>query len=183
MREAHSITHEGVVAQRVVVTFSNRGRVVINTAVAPLVRSEQAERMTQMTTGTGTSRRGWLDQLEQATHNASHELWELPEPLTDPFASPRSRLDATLDSYRHSTEARSLIDWAVIQTGLEDPLSKYTRQDLEQAFARFARDRDRHLVGLVRQLKRAGQQALLKEAQRAATTNAARNALNKAMRG
>ena len=183
VRQAQPINHQGTTAQRLVVEFTNRGRAVINTAVAPLTPREQATNMTRTTTGSPTSRRGWLDELEHATRNASHELWELPEAMTDPFASAKSRLEATLDSYRFSTEARSLIDWAVMQTGLEDPLSKYTRQELEQAFPRFARDRDQHLKALVFQLKRSGQAALLAEAQRNARNNAARNALNKAMRG
>ena len=184
VRQAQPINHQGITAQRLVVEFTNRGRAVINTAVAPLIApKENASNMTRTTTGSTTTRRGWLDELEQATRNASHELWELPEAMTDPFASARGRLQATLDSYRFSTEARSLIDWAVMQTGLEDPLSKYTRQELEQAFPRFARDRDQHLKALVFQLKRGGQSALLAEAQRETRNKDARNALNKAMRG
>ncbi|MFA9479207.1 hypothetical protein ACERK3_13020 [Phycisphaerales bacterium AB-hyl4] len=125
---------------------------------------------------------GWLEQLEQATRNRSHELWELPDTMTDPFASTRSRLQATLESYRFSTDARSLIEWATMQTGLNDPLTKYTRQELEQAFPRFARDRDQHLSSLVRQIKRNGNAAVLNETLQATRQPAARTALAKAIR-
>lgn len=130
----------------------------------------------------GSGGGGWLAQLERANGHAKHELWELPKTMTDPFASLGQRLDATLDSYRFSTEPRSLIDWAVAQTGLNDPLSKYTRHELEQAFPRFARDRDQHLVSLVRQIKRKGDLLLLTQASQKTRYASARNALQKAMR-
>jgi hypothetical protein len=128
-----------------------------------------------------TSSGGWLDQLERSNKN-SHELWELPEALTDVFTSDLQRLLATLDSYKYTTEPRPLIDWAVMQTGMDDPLSKYTRHDLEQAFARFARDRDLHLKEFVRQLKRNGKQQILVQARLKATNLAGQSALDRAMR-
>ena len=47
-----------------------------------------------------------------------HKLWHLPEAMTDPFASLGARLSATLDSYRFSTDPKSLIDWAVLNRWL-----------------------------------------------------------------
>ncbi|MEX1017480.1 MAG: DUF3553 domain-containing protein [Phycisphaeraceae bacterium] len=195
VRQAQPITHQGVRAQRLAVDFANRGRVVINTAVAPLqparqtqtTAKEQSSTMTRTPSSTSGNLSnevgsGWLEQLEQSTRNRSHELWELPDNMTDPFASPKKRLLATLESYRFSTDARSLIDWAVGQTGLNDPMSKYTRQELEQAFPRFARDRDQHLAALVRQIKRNGEQHLLSEALQSTRHPAARTALAKAIR-
>ncbi len=38
VKEASHITYQGDAAQRVAVQFANKGRVVINTAVAPLAR-------------------------------------------------------------------------------------------------------------------------------------------------
>ena len=125
---------------------------------------------------------GWLAELERANGAQKHELWDLSGPMTDPFADLTQRLEATLDSYKYSTEPRSLIDWAVVQTGLDDPLSKYTRPELEQAFARYARDRDQHLHDLIRQLKRKGQAAVLNQALSRLKLAAARTALQKAMR-
>ena len=183
VRTVQSITHLGQPAQRVSVDFARRGRVVINTAIAGLVSGGNGS-MTTTSTGASGKEGGWLTALEQerqGRRNGEHyELWELPEAMTDPFASVERRLEATLDSFRYSTEARSLIDWAVTQTGLDDPLTKYTRQELEQAFPRYARDRDAHLLELVRTLKRSNAQEALKRA-RKHKLDAARAAFDRAM--
>ena len=120
---------------------------------------------------------GWLNDLEGQTS----ELWALPDALTDPFASLGQRLKATLETYRYSIDSRALFDWAVRQTGLNDPLSKYNRTELEQAFPRFARDRDLHLRDIVRQLKRSDGFHALKEAGRGLFP-AGQSALDRAMR-
>ncbi len=125
---------------------------------------------------------GWLDQLETAG-GKKHELWELPDDLTDPFATPEQRLKATLDSYRYSTEPRALIEWAIVQTGLDDPLTKYTRPELEQAFPRFARDRDAHLRSQIREFKRKNDLATIKACQKGGLMPAAQSALDRALRG
>lgn len=190
--QAMTITHEGKPAQRLIVRFANHGQVTINTGVAPLLRKEAVVPMRDHSTIVSeTSSRlalaakeksagGWLDSLGEKRNGK--ELYSLPEAMTDPFASLSKRLQATLDSYRFSTEPRSLIDWGVVQTGLNDPLSKYTRHDLEQAFPRFARDRDQHLVELVRQIKRQGKAEVFNEVLQATSNATARNALQRAMR-
>ena len=213
VKEASRITYKGAAAQRVAVQFANKGRVVINTAVAPLTRGEQAaqtddarqrpsdsinrphrdSRQPPMQTRSAPQQRpesatdnadaGWLNELEQAQRTGPHgELAELPEAMTDPFSSPRRRLDATLESYRFTNAPRSLIDWAVAQTGLDDPLSRHTRHELEEAFERFQRLRDQHLKQLVQQLKQKGEQATLNDALQATRHRDARNALHKLMR-
>ena len=69
-----------------------------------------------------------------------------------------------------------------MQTGLDDPLTRYTRQELEQAFPRFTRDRDQHLYQLVRQFKRNNDtQGLRSIADRSRNPRAARSALDKAL--
>jgi len=102
--------------------------------------------------------------------------------MTDPFASLGARLKATLESFRYSTDAKSIIDWAVAQTGLNDPLSKYTRHELEGAFPRFAHLRDKHLQELVKQIKQKGKVELFQEALTTATSDAAKVGLQRAMR-
>ena len=178
------VQHQGRAAQRLVVRFAHHQRVTINTAVAPLIPKESYNAMrssNNVTSGTSTLEGGWLGALEQDADE--HELWRLPESMTDPFSSLTRRLQATLDSFRFSTEPRSLTAWAVAQTGLEDPLTKYTRQVLEQAFPRFARDRNNHLHELVRQIKRQNEHALLHDTLQNIRTEVARKALEKAMRG
>jgi len=123
---------------------------------------------------------GWLGGIGQKSDAV--ELAKLPDAMTDPFAGVGKRLQATLDSYRFSTEPRSLIEWGVAQTGLNDPLSKFTRHELEQAFPRFARDRDNHLQELVRLIKKQGKVELFQQALTGSNNPAARNALQRAIR-
>ncbi|MFW6058917.1 MAG: DUF3553 domain-containing protein [Phycisphaeraceae bacterium] len=201
VKDAARITYRGSPAQRVAVQFANKGRVVINTAVAPLAPEHEADKaasrfdrasqqVTQQDTPTNMQNRstppvpdaGWLNELENRRGPGAAALAELPEAMTDPFASFRRRLEATLDSYRFTNAPRSLIDWAVAQSGHEDPLSHYTRHELEEAFERFTRERDRHLQDLVRQIKTKGEQQLLRDALQSTRHDKARERLRKLMR-
>jgi hypothetical protein len=143
-------------AQRLVVRFANHGRVTVNTAFASIVAANGD--------GSATQAKGWLDRMADRSGTAAAaapagKLDDLPEPCTDPFASLTGRLRATLDLYRFGRDPRSLIDWAVGQTGLTDPLSQYSRHELEQGYQAFERMRDAHLVELLRTARRNGEQA------------------------
>ena len=113
--------------------------------------------------GPGGEDGGWLTEMESGDRGPHGELYDLPDPCIDPFATPESRLKATLETFRFSKDPRSLIDWAVMQTKLKDPLSKYTRSQLEQAFPRFERDRNQHLWQLVRDFKHRNQLGLVRD--------------------
>lgn len=187
--EARLIQHEGRSAQRLVVTFPNRGRVVINTALAPLelqadrpLNAQEPSTSMNATQRTTSSEGGWLAALERNGKPRGSELWALPTSFSDPFLSDAQRLHNVLDSFRFGLDARSLIDWAVAQTGLADPLTKYTRHELEQGYQHFARDRELHLRDMVRQLKRQGQHVLLEQAMSRCRIPEARQALSRAMR-
>ena len=121
---------------------------------------------------------GWLDSLTES--NPQQELWRLPDAMTDPFSNSAKRLEATLDSYRFTTEPRSLMDWAVTQTGLGDPMTKFTRHELEQGFERFAHNRDQHLKKLVKQMRAGGEGAAIHNIRRYLKVPAAVSALDKA---
>ncbi|MEM6553545.1 MAG: hypothetical protein AAF750_15625, partial [Planctomycetota bacterium] len=125
--------------------------------------------------------KGWLDQLEGPSAT-DRNLWDLPPDVTDPFATPEQRLEATLKTYRFNTQPGPLFEWAVTQTGLDDPLSAHTRVELEQAFPRFARDRDAHLRELVKQLKRSNEHEFLRKLMNKTQHPPARSALEKAIR-
>jgi hypothetical protein len=142
-------------AQRLVVTFTNHGRVTVNTAFASIIPANGNGHDT-------AAPAGWLDRVagqNAAVASNPLALSELPEACTDPFASLASRLRATLDLYRFDRGPRALIDWAVAQTGLTDPLSQYNRHELEQQFEAFERARQNHLIDLLRTAKRNGEQA------------------------
>jgi len=185
IEQARPAQHESRPAQRLVVNFARHKRVTLNSGVAPLQAADAAqhapdhpEKSTNMSSTNASSDKGWLAQLE-AAQTGGHELWDLPEATTDPFASLADRIQATLDTYRFSTEPKSLIDWAAVQTGLNDPLSKYTRHELEQAFPRFTRDRDKHLKDLIWQARKASPDTL-KQVRRGIRHPKAQSAFDKA---
>ena len=197
--QAIAITHEGRPAQRLVVDFSNHGRATINTGVAPLSAQSANVSMNMNSTSSsvfskssptvssitgGSASRGWLDAID-ALNRTEHELWRLGDAMIDPFLPVSKRLQATLESYRFGVDPRQaklLLDWAVGQTGLKDPMTKYTRHELEQGFRRFVRDRDNHLFDLVRQIKRANRSDIFDELRKQPMDPLAKVMLDKAIR-
>jgi hypothetical protein len=189
--QAVKIEHHGQSAQRLVVSFANQGRVTINTAIAKLVlKGRKTPEVTNAAPPPMPAPRatrddgGWLGNLaKQNNPRAEQELWVLPESMRDPFVSDSTRLRAILDSFRFNNDPRSLLDWAISQTGLRDPLSKYTRHELEEGYIRFVREREQHLFQLVQQLKKQGGAAILEGLWSELHNRAARQALRKAMQG
>ncbi len=182
-----AIKHDGRQAQRLVVRFVHHGRVTLNTAIAPVAPKGSPNR----TPDPGSLLVAEEDQPRFRQEQDLKQLASLPEPMTDPFASLPSRLRATLDSYRFSAEPhhacnprdpKRLIGWAISQTHTEDPLSHFTRQQLEQAYGRFARDRDAHLIQLVQLAKKQGHAAQLEHIAAQLRDSVARAALAAAMK-
>ncbi|BAM04848.1 DUF3553 domain-containing protein [Phycisphaera mikurensis] len=230
VRDTQATTHNGAAAQKLTIDFANRGRAVINTAVAPLekigsdapagsVRAAKAtthrgsaaqlwsghpERLKAASAedreaaaeeaGTALLERGgrngkriadqgWLDELESGGGSGGkHELWELPDAMTDPFIDIRDRLRNTLLSYRFTEDPRSIIEWATSQTGLDDPLTRYTRHEMEQAFPRFCRDRDNHFRKMAFDLKKKRDARTLKSAMKGGLPPAGQSAVDKALK-
>ena len=191
--DAQPASHDGIAAQRLRIDFANKRNTTLNTAVAPLVSGEQINKSMNptpkglgqdmsMSTNTGNKpTAGWLDDLEGA-NGGKRELWDLPDGCDDPFSSDEEQLDVTLDTFKYSTDPGPLFQWAVVQTGLDDPLTKYTRVELEQAFPRYTRDRDNRLFELVRLLKRNGQIEMLRRKAQSCPHRAGRQMLEKAIR-
>ena len=94
---------------------------------------------------------------------------ELPPDATDPFLTPERRLKNLLGLFRFEGGAK-LIDWAVAQSGLDDPLSRFNRTELEVFYKDWCRERDLQLFRLVNDFRRKRQpvDALLVDAPRAA---------------
>ena len=190
--DAQPASHNGVEAQRLRVDFANKRNTTINTAIAPLVSGDQLNanhtpmpkglgQDMSMSTNTSKPGSGWLDELE-GSNGGKRELWDIPDACDDPFSSDEEQLDATLDTFKYSTDPGPLFKWAVVQTGLDDPLTKYTRVELEQAFPRYTRDRDNRLFELVRLMKRNGQIDLLRRKAQQCPHRAGRQLLEKAIR-
>ncbi|RNC81011.1 MAG: DUF3553 domain-containing protein [Phycisphaera sp.] len=88
------------------------------------------------------------------------KLERMPEDAIDPFISLEKRFEFTLKLYRFSDQGGSLLDWAAMQTGLADPLTRFLRHDLEMHFAKFRRNLDRHTGALASQVSRQSKQTL-----------------------
>ncbi|MFI4896889.1 MAG: DUF3553 domain-containing protein [Phycisphaerales bacterium JB059] len=172
---ASAETHEGRPVQRLTVRFERAGVKTLSTAHADL-RPAPTEPASDPAAPEG----------EQASEPVTPErMISIPEPARDPFASPIDRLSQTLALYRFSNQGGSLLDWAAMQSGLADPLTRFSRHDLEDLYDRFNRTLDQHLGDLVVEVKKAvGTSVRAEELQRviAAAPPAARQALQRVRR-
>lgn len=151
---AEACVAEGVSTWRVGVRFPNAGLKTFITNVAPIERVEAdepigapgASAMADAMRHAGDSLLGPM-----AEKKLREAMAVLPERCTDPFKTVEQRVELTLELYRFEASGRSLMDWAVVQTGLDDPLSRFNRHELEAFFERWAIERDRQLVRLLKE--------------------------------
>jgi hypothetical protein len=146
--------------QRLSVRFPNAGIKTIVTGYADLVRvTDNIDPITANETEIAQywnrmSESDWLGDV--ARKKVEQAMITLPEDVRDPFASLAKRLSLTLGLYRFDRSGRGLMDWAVAQTGLDDPLSKFTRHELEQKFDRWAFERENYLAKLLQEARAPG---------------------------
>ncbi len=147
-----SVCQDGKDAQRLTIRFDRAGTKTISTAVASLAPADTACQVppdrpaappTASAAEPGRTRTELLQQMVR-----------IPDSASDPFRPLASRLEATTGLYRFAPTGQLLLDWAAAQTGLADPLSTFTRPDLEEAFKRFRAVLDAHLRTLVHQARR-----------------------------
>ncbi len=156
-----NLTHEGEPCQRLSARFERAGLKTILTAIVQIVPAEALP-----VPAAGSDAENPQSNVAQINGNAQaseahlegRELKEifgvLPEATRDPFSSLAERLAATLAIYRYEPTGGSLLDWASVQARMADPLSRYSRTELEQEFQRFAYERDTHLKKLVHETRR-----------------------------
>jgi hypothetical protein len=165
---ASGTIHEGKPCQRVVVRFERAGVKTLSTAIADLrPASESSLLVAEPENGNGvahsgdndapliseaSSESGWLGKA--SAPSTIEVMSRLPETTTDPFSTLAARLKATIDLYRFTDSGASLLDWAAAQSGLKDPLSRFSRHELEQLFKRFSFVRDDHLKKVVLEMKK-----------------------------
>ncbi len=143
------LTVNGERAQRVSVRFANGGLKQISTAHTEL------ELLTGDAAPDGAPLGGW-DRMKEgdwlaplAQRKVGEAMTSLPPELRDPFNSLARRLATCLDLYRFDRSGRSIIDWAIGQSGLEDPLTRFTRHELEVLFDQWAGEREAMLQRLL----------------------------------
>ena len=154
---AQSLSHEGVPCQRLTLRFERAGLKTVSTAFAELRPAEEslapAAVATAPAAGPAEGEGTWLDEVE--ARDLPRRMAILPEETRDPFASLESRIRATLGLYRFADHGAPLLDWAAMQTGLADPMTRFSRHELEEYFRRFAHERERQLKALVAEARRA----------------------------
>jgi hypothetical protein len=172
VRSAESIVQDGVRCQRVTVRFDRAGVKTLSTAFADLrPRDGAPARLVEPEIAVH-------DPLGPPSQNLEEQLLAIPDDAVDPFKSRKARLQSTLGLYRFTSGGASLLDWAASQTGLKDPLSKFSRHELERLFDRFRANLDAHLKKLTFEMRKADP-AGLSEATAAAGPEA-RQALRRA---
>jgi len=165
-------THEGRSVQRLTVRFERGGLKTVMTGVADIRPADAAASEGAEDQGGPAA---WLE-VASAEEIPRH-MARLPEETRDPFSTLESRLQATLGLYRFSDGGGSLLDWAAMQTGLSDPLTRFSRHELEAFFRRFAMERDQHLKRVVAEARKSDPSMIARVA--GSAPQAGRNALQR----
>ncbi|MEN9668859.1 MAG: hypothetical protein RLZZ386_766 [Planctomycetota bacterium] len=95
---------------------------------------------------------GWLGSISKQT--ANDLMTTLPGEATDPFAHPKRRLEVTIKLYRFDGTPARLVEWSIAQSGLDDPMSRFNRQELEQLYKKWMFNLDAHLLKLLGEFRR-----------------------------
>lgn len=140
---ATNLRQDGKDVQRLTIRFDRAGTKTLSTAVARLAGADSIP--VEVLARTDLFADGGID----AERPTAATLSALPDSATDPFLSLGRRIEATVALYRFQGRGSSLVDWAAAQTGLRDPLSAFSRHELEEGFARFRTALDAHLRKLV----------------------------------
>lgn len=152
---AEAAVNEPADTQRLTVRFTRAGVKTLSTAFAKLAPADKQTRLDAAIEERG----GWLDENKRKEAIAD-VLGSLPDETTDPFRPLRSRIEATCRLFRFSPSGASLIHWASAQTGLDDPLTRFSRHELEQHFARFRQVLETHLKRLIADAQRSDPRAI-----------------------
>ena len=155
--KAETATSNGCGAQRISVRFPGVGVKVLNTAHASLQLVTEPSLGADIAVDEGNPVQVWgrIRDAEWLAPVAQRKIEEamisLPSEVRDPFNGIGHRLAVTAGLYRFERSGAGLIAWAVAQTGLDDPLSRFSRHELEQYFDRWAQEREAHLHRLLQE--------------------------------
>ncbi len=147
-----TLTRAGVRDQRLWIKFENAGLKTLLALGADLEILEGSGAAEHTFAAREiASEGGWLGQI--AKTRPEEAMSQLQPDASDPFLTPERRLKVLLSLYRFDSTAR-LIDWAVAQSGLGDPLSRFNRTQLEAFYKDWTRERDVTLHRLVSEYRR-----------------------------
>lgn len=152
---AQSLVQEGIRCQRLTVRFDKVGSKTLSTAFANLMGATESFTHAPMSSS-GSDTMSTTDSILNLESKAATEetFLRIPEAASDPFSTLPKRAAATLALYRFTPSGASLLDWAVMQSGMRDPLSRYNRHELETLFNRFRQNLDNHARKTLKELKK-----------------------------
>lgn len=166
------ITRDGMPDRRVWIRFPSEGTKTVLASVAGLELVEDTEVIVNegdtLLDRQSSHETGWLGAI--AKNKPEDAMTSLPDRAADPFLSAKGRLEFIYGLYRFNRNGGSLIEWAIAQSGLDDPMSRFNRHELEQFFDRWSWERDRILARTLDECRKSGEQIeiLLKQAPAAA---------------
>lgn len=170
--EAQSAQQDGKPCQRLVVRFTRAGTKTVSTAFADLRTAEESPFLAAVAREAAAATSSSVDgpaaakmakeseedmldtALDAALRNPVEMMTRLPDSVTDPFLSLRKRAQAAVSLYKFGESPSGLLDWAAVQTGLKDPMSKFNRHQLEDFFVRFKIVLDAHLKKLLKDVRK-----------------------------
>lgn len=177
-------TQDGKPCQLLAIRFDRAGLKTISTAFANLMPAEDAAALSAEpmfapsapSQSNGDSDRHGVSKEDDfaarltgapGQGDIKQRMARLPDNATDPFTTPMERLKVTLALYRFQPTGGSLLDWAAMQSGMADPMSRFNRHELEKFFESFVIVRDNHLRKTLFEARKAdpnATSALLKQA-------------------
>ncbi|MBL9118298.1 MAG: DUF3553 domain-containing protein [Phycisphaerae bacterium] len=166
-----TVTLKGVRDQRIWIRFPNAGLKTVLASLADLDRADAKGSGNAAGAGNNSApaapvvagdedtlvarearhEGGWLGEI--AKRKPEDAMTSLPATASDRFLSSERRLEFVLGLYRFEPTGGKLIDWAVAQSGLDDPLSRFNRHQLEAFFERWAYERDLALLRVVQEAR------------------------------
>ena len=155
-----AITFQGKSDQSIYVRFAAVGVKTLLASAADLITADGSgddvltaiHRPTTLTEVEAKQEGGWLGAIDR--RKPEEIMTGLPPAATDPFLSLRRRLENTLALYRFDPAGGKLIDWAIAQSGVEDPMTRFNRNQLEQFWQRWKFELDAHLTRLLGEARR-----------------------------
>ncbi|MGE3180571.1 MAG: DUF3553 domain-containing protein [Phycisphaerae bacterium] len=109
----------------------------------------------------------WLDEAAGETLDA--KLTRLPEDIEFFLGTALGKLKAMLTLYEIEDDEKGLEKWARRQTGVGQPLTTWTRDELAERYAQFCATRDKIARETIIRIRKAGEISELKAVLREAT--------------
>lgn len=156
------LSREGGTDMRLWVRFPSVGEKVLLASIAPLdhvsdgtgngvdaIDFHSRPTIAEHAQSTGG---GWLAEISKK--KPEDLMTAVPLEATDPFVPAPRRLANALALYRFDGTGVKLIEWAVAQSGLDDPMTRYNRQELEAQWKRWLFNLDNAVLKILQELRR-----------------------------